>query len=214
VLILYRGDEPFMTASAAKGLDYSYAIKKEREWMFSLFYGTATRVGSKVYEWSLFSLPVEAQHVFQVILLIPLGALIVSIFRTIVGINTFGTFMPVLIALAFRNTRLGWGLVLFSIVIVLGLLSRWFMDRLKLLLVPRLSVIVTVLVIILALGSLIGGHMGIYRVLAVALFPMVIMTMTIERLSIILMERGGKRSAQGIFGYTPGIGVWVFGDVA
>jgi len=149
-----------------------------------------------VHEWSLFSLPVEAQQVFRVILLIPLGALIVSIFRNVIGINTFGTFMPVLIALAFRNTRLGWGLVLFSAVIVLGLVSRWFMDRLKLLLVPRLSVIVTVLVIILAVGSLVGNQTGIYRILAVALFPIVIMTMTIERLSIILMERGAREAVK------------------
>jgi hypothetical protein len=136
----------------------------------------------------------EIQQVFRIILLIPLGALVVVIFRNIIGINTFGTFMPVLIALAFRNTKLGWGLILFSMVIALGLASRWFMDRLKLLLVPRLSVIVTVLVIILISASLAGHHMGVYRVLAVALFPMVIMTMTIERLSIILMERGGKEA--------------------
>ena len=194
LLIIYRGDAPFMASSGVKSLEYRYAMKQEEQWSFSLFYGTATKVGSKVHEWSLFSLPVEAQEVFRVILMIPLGALIVSIFRNIIGINTFGTFMPVLIALAFRNTQLGWGLVLFSVVIALGLVSRWFMDRLRLLLVPRLSVIVTVLVIILAAGSLIGHHAGVYRILAVALFPMVIMTMTIERLSIILMERGAREA--------------------
>ncbi len=195
-LILYRGDGPFMTSTGVKGLEYGYAVKQEKQMAHSLFYATATHVGSKVHEWSLFSLPVEAQQVFRIILLIPLGALIVSIFRNVIGINTFGTFMPVLIALAFRNTRLGWGLVLFSAVIVLGLVSRWFMDRLKLLLVPRLSVIVTVLVIILALGSLVGNQAGIYRILAVALFPIVIMTMTIERLSIILMEKGAREAVK------------------
>ncbi|NIS60858.1 MAG: hypothetical protein GTO13_09205 [Proteobacteria bacterium] len=193
-LILYRGDRPFMTSSGVKGLEYSFAVKQEDQWAFSFFYDTATKVGSIVHEWSLFSLPVEVQQVFRVILMIPLGAVIVSFFRNIIGVNTFGTFMPVLIALAFRNTKLGWGLVLFSAVIALGLVSRWFMDRLKLLLVPRLSVVVTVLVIILAVGSVIGHHAGIYRVLAVALFPMVIMTMTIERLSIILMERGAREA--------------------
>jgi hypothetical protein len=192
LLILYRGDAPFMDSSGVKSLEYGYTAKQKEQWSFSLFYGTATKVGSKVHEWSLFSLPVEAQEVFRVILMIPLGALIVSIFRNIIGIRTFGTFMPVLIALAFRNTKLGWGLVLFSMVITLGLVSRWYMDRLRLLLVPRLSVVVTVLVIILAIGSLIGHHAGTYRILAVALFPMVIMTMTIERLSIILMERGAS----------------------
>jgi len=39
-----------------------------------------------------------------------------------------------------------------------------------------------------------GAHRGVYRIMAVALFPMVIMTMTIERLSIILMERGVREA--------------------
>ena len=196
VLVLYRGDEPFIFSQTAKDVDYSYAVTREKQSTFSLFYATTARVGSRLHEWSLFSLPVETQKVFRLILLIPLGALVVSVYRNIIGLNTLGTFMPVLIALAFRNTKLGWGLALFAVVIVFGLLSRWFMDRLKLLLVPRLSVIVTVLVIMLAIGSLVGSHLGMYRILAVALFPMVIMTMTIERLSIILMERGTREAIQ------------------
>ena len=136
----------------------------------------------------------EAQQVFRLILLIPLGALIVSLFRNVIGIGTFGTFMPVLIGLAFRSTKLWWGLLLFSVVVVLGLFLRRAMDRLKLLVVPRLSVIVTFLVILLVLGAITGQQFGAYRIMAVALFPMVIMTMTIERLSIILMEKG-KRQA-------------------
>lgn len=189
ILILYHGDGPFMTASI-KEVDYHYTVSKEREWSFSRFYHTTAKIGSKFHEWSLFGLSLETQQVFRLILMIPLGAFIVSIFRNIIGLTTFGTFMPVLIALAFRSTRLWWGLLLFTIVIVLGLGSRWAMDRLKLLVVPRLSVIVTFLVIILAIGTIIGQQFGIYRITAVALFPMVIMTMTIERLSIILMEKG------------------------
>ena len=66
--------------------------------------------------------------------------------------------MPVLIALAFRNTKLGWGLALFSMVGILGLISRWYMDRLKLLLVPRLAVIVTVIIIFLAVAAVVGAQ--------------------------------------------------------
>jgi len=190
LLILYRGNYSFINSPTVDRLEYSYSALKENQVTFSHFYGTAPLIGSKLHEWSLFSLPLENQQVFRVILMIPFGALIVSIFRNIIGINTFGTFMPVLIALAFRDTKLTWGLLLFSMVIFLGFLSRWYMDRLKLLLVPRLAVIVTVIIIILTIGSVIGAHFGIYRIMAVALFPMVIMTMTIERLSIILMERG------------------------
>ena len=50
------------------------------------------------------------------------------------------------------------------------------------------------MVIILAVGAVIGQHLGVYRIMAVALFPMIIMTMTVERLSIILMERGMKEA--------------------
>ena len=194
MLVLYRGNWPFITSTTAQSFEYSYSALKETQRTFSHFYGTATSIGSTLHEWSLFSLPVENQQVFRVILMIPLGALVVSLFRNIIGVNTFGTFMPVLIALAFRNTKLGWGLALFSMVVILGLISRWYMDRLKLLLVPRLAVIVTVIILILAVGSVFGAHMGIYRIMAVALFPMVIMTMTIERLSIILMERGAREA--------------------
>jgi len=194
LLIVYRGDESFMTTTGVKDFDYSYTVFKEKQWAFSQFYATTALVGSTLHEWSLFVLPIETQQVFRLILMIPLGALIVSIFRNIVGIATFGTFMPVLISLAFRNTKLAWGITLFAVVVMLGLLSRWYMDRLKLLLVPRLSVIVTVLVIILSVASVIGQHVGVYRIMAVALFPMIIMTMTIERLSILIMERGGVES--------------------
>ncbi|MDY6973203.1 MAG: UUP1 family membrane protein [Thermodesulfobacteriota bacterium] len=199
LLVLYRGDGPFLSAST-KNVDYRYAISQELEWTFSQFYETAARIGSKFHEWSLFALPVETQQVFRLVLLIPLGALIVSVFRNVVGVNTFGTFMPVLIALAFRSTRLWWGLLLFAVVIALGLGSRWAMDRLKLLVVPRLSVIATMLVIILVCGAIIGQHIGVYRIVAAALFPMIIMTMTIERLSIILMERGMKEAFKVSFG--------------
>ena len=46
--------------------------------------------------------------------LIALGGLVIALLRAFVGVRTFGTFMPVLIALAFRETELLWGLVLFS----------------------------------------------------------------------------------------------------
>ena len=37
----------------------------------------------------------------KVILLLPLGALVTAIVRTIIGTRTFGTFTPTLLALAF-----------------------------------------------------------------------------------------------------------------
>lgn len=70
--------------------------------------------------------------------------------RNIIGIRTFGTFMPILIALAFRETELFWGLILFSLIVGLGLLLRAYVEQLKLLLVPRLAAVLTMVVLLMA----------------------------------------------------------------
>src|SRR5574338_520872 len=113
--------------------------------------------------------------------MVPLGAFVVVLMRNLIGIKTFGTFMPVLIALALRETELLWGLVLFCLIVGLGLLLRAYVDRLKLLLIPRLASVLTMVVLLMASTSVIMHKLGLEMGLSVALFPMVIMTMMIER---------------------------------
>lgn len=141
-------------------------------------------------KFSLFSLPVNTQAVYRVMLLVPIGAFVLVILRNIVGIKTFGTFMPVLIALSFRETGLLSGIVLFSLLVAIGLGIRFYLERLKLLVVPRLAAVLIVVVGLMAIFSVVTNSLGIHRGLSVALFPMVIMTMTIERMSILWEERG------------------------
>jgi hypothetical protein len=140
--------------------------------------------------YSLLSLPLQAQQVYRILLLVPLGAFIMLILRNIVGIKTFGTFMPVLIALAFNWTGIVPGVILFATVISLGLLVRFYMERLKLLLVPRLTAVLIVVVLLMALVSVVSNKLGFEVGLNVALFPMIILTMTIERVSVAWEERG------------------------
>jgi hypothetical protein len=150
-------------------------------------------------EFSLFSLPVHTQALYRVLLLVPVGAFLLVILRNVVGIKTFGTFMPVLIALAFRETQLLWGIVLFSVVVGLGLSVRLYFQHLKLLLVPRLAAVLIVVVLLMAGLSILTQRLGLTRGLSVALFPMVILTMTIERMSIVWDERGaGEALQQGL----------------
>ncbi|MGC8604390.1 MAG: UUP1 family membrane protein, partial [Desulfomonilaceae bacterium] len=145
-------------------------------------------------KFSLFSLPVNTQAVFRILLMIPVGAFLLVILRNIVGIKTFGTFMPVLIALAFRETGLIWGILLFAAVVALGLVTRFYLEKMKLLVVPRLAAVLTVVVLLILSLTILTHNMGIHRGLSMALFPMVILTMTIERMSIVWEERGAAES--------------------
>ena len=108
--------------------------------------------------------------------------------------------MPILIALAFRETQLLWGVILFSALIALGLAVRFYLEHLQLLLVPRLGAVLIVVVLMMGLVSIVSHHLGIVRGLSVALFPMVIVTMTIERMSIVWDERGAAEALQQALG--------------
>jgi len=152
----------------------------------------AASLGSKIPEFSLLALPLRTQSVYGVIVMIPLGALLVVLLRNFIGIRTVGTFMPVLIAIAFRETQLLGGLLFFTLIIVVGLAIRAYLEHLRLLLVPRLASVLTVVVILMTLVSIASHRMGVDTGLSVALFPMVILTMMIERMSVTWEELGAK----------------------
>jgi hypothetical protein len=120
--------------------------------------------------------------------------------RNVIGVDAFGTFMPVLIALAFRETKLFWGVILFTLLVTLGLTIRFLLDRLRLLLVPRLSAVLIVVVLLMLFISLMSHRFGMETGLSVALFPMVIIAMTIERMSVVWEERGAVDAIRAGFG--------------
>ena len=82
---------------------------------------------SLLVDFSIYSLPVAQQGTFKLLLLMPLGALVVVVLRNLVGIRTSGTFMPILITLAFLQTGLLIGLLLFIMVVGTGLIVRSYL---------------------------------------------------------------------------------------
>lgn len=143
---------------------------------------------------SLYRLPVSTQASLRTLLLMPLGALVVAVFRNLVGVPTFGTFMPVLIAIALRSTALVAGLGLVLAVLVMGIFSRRILDRLRLLLVPRLSVLLCFVVLAVTGLALVGRGAASRDFFAGVLLPMVILTMLIERFSVTLAEEGLRQA--------------------
>jgi len=184
---LYRGDYALFKYVGLKKFEYFFVIGKER-------------IPPLDNPWSLYVLPMHFQNFIKVLLLIPLGALVVAFFRTVIGIPTFGTFAPVLLALAFREISLWLGMVCVLIVILLGWAFRTFLDRLKILVIPRLSIIVTSVVMIILVTMVVFYHLGIQRVLFMSLFPMIILTWTIERFSVIQIEDGTNAAIRSALG--------------
>jgi hypothetical protein len=188
--VWWRGNEPLVSVEGGSNVQVAFAVAENHLDAVAIAETRAAQTGASGVDFSLYSLPIQTQAVYSVLLMIPVGALIMVILRNMVGIDAFGTFMPVLIALAFRETKLFWGIVLFSLLVALGLSIRFLLERLRLLLVPRLSAVLIVVVILMLMISLISHRMGMETGLSVALFPMVIIAMTIERMSVVWEERG------------------------
>jgi transglutaminase-like putative cysteine protease len=146
-------------------------------------------------------LPLELHAPLSLILLMPLGALLTSFFRTVIGVRTFGTFTPTLLALAFvYNHDWRTGLLVFFAVLLLGLVNRAALERLKLLMVPRLSVMLTLVVLTMVFGVSLSDYLHWSASTQPVLLPMVILTMTVERYYLTTEEDGPKYAVQLLAG--------------
>ncbi|MBN1806211.1 MAG: hypothetical protein JW837_13265 [Sedimentisphaerales bacterium] len=135
-------------------------------------------------------LPPSMQTVASLILLLPLAALITTIFRNIIGIQTIGTFSPGLIALSFVNADWRTGTVVFFIILSAGILSRLILNKLQLLMVARLSIILTLAVLCMVAAVSVLDYLSLTPSASAVVLPIVILTIMIERFNIIAEEDG------------------------
>jgi len=140
----------------------------------------------------LYNLPLAEQNLFKGILLLPIGALVVVFLRVLIGLKCSGTFMPILIATSFIQTELLNGVLGFLLIVSTGLVIRSYLSHLNLLLVSRISAVVIVVIGIIVLFTIIAFRLGLTEALTITFFPMIIMAWTIERMSILWEEEGGK----------------------
>ena len=194
ILVWRTGDDPLVTIHGGKPAEVDFSMSRQTHSQVTIAEQWARRTNAKIMDFSLFALPVQTQNVYRIILMVPLGALVIVMLRNLVGLATFGTFMPVLVAMAFRETSLWWGVIMFTTLVSVGLILRQFLENLHLLLVPRLAAVLTIVIMMIAIFSVISVRLDMERGLSVALFPVVILAMTIERMSIVLEETGSREA--------------------
>ncbi len=195
-MIWWTGKGDLIRVSGAHLDDLQISVRRGSASALELATKRAEKKGSLLRLVSTLQLPIQTQAVYEILLLIPFGILVIVILRNLIGLSSFGTFAPVLIALEFRETELLKGIVLFMLIVSLGLFFRFYLERLRLLLVPRLAAVVTIVVLLMTVISIISNEMGTETGLSVSLFPMIIISMIIERMSVVWEERGALISIQ------------------
>jgi hypothetical protein len=178
-LVFGFGDRPLVTGKRVEGLKYAFLVEP-------LGKEGAAEQGASWWKrgftkLSLYGLPPGDRRLVEVLLLLPVAALIICVFRNVIGMHSFGTFAPALIGLAFHDLHSIPGIFVFVAILLVGWLMRRLLDRYHLLQVPRvaamLTLIMSVLVVLIVLSNLYGATTTRY----ISLFPMVILTGMVER---------------------------------
>jgi hypothetical protein len=181
-LVFGVGDVAMVRGRQVRDVDYGFLVERvnaaDQETALS---GTPLR--RFLLAFSLHGLPPAEQRLVELLLLLPIGALMVCIYRNVIGLNSFGTFAPAIIGLAFRDLHSLPGLLVFVSIVLVGWMMRRFLDYYRLLQVPRTAFLLSLVVIVL-IGAIVvansqSPHLGTTQY--VSLFPMVILTGMIER---------------------------------
>lgn len=188
----WYGPDSLVSAEGVRSLKVSLSYRQTEEQAVDALLRISRAEKSPLVRFSLLQLPLEVQSIFRVLLLVPFGALLIVVLRNVIGVKLPGTFMPVLLALAFRGTSLVWGILIFAVLTGIGLVARSGLERLRLLLLPRVGGVLTVVVLLMAALAIISNELGFEVALSVALFPMVVITMMIERTALLWEEVGPK----------------------
>jgi hypothetical protein len=180
-LVFGPGDVAMARGRHVRDLDYAFLVERAPESAVATEKPSPAR--RLFLALSLYGLPPAEQRLVEFLLLLPIAALIVCVYRNIIGLQSFGTFAPALVGLAFRDLHSLPGMLVFVSIVLVGWLMRRVLDYYRLLQVPRTAFLLSLVVIVL-IGVILAANCQTTPVAAtqyVSLFPMVILTGMIER---------------------------------
>ncbi|MDQ3002753.1 MAG: transglutaminase [Fibrobacterota bacterium] len=188
-LALYRGDEVLFKHTSNINFDYEFQIEPILVGKEEIGLGRE-QLGAIMRIWEVFDRVGLDIGVLKVLLLIPIGGFVTVLFRNIVGLEPFGTFLPALIASSSKETGLAWGMGSFFLVIGICAILRGVLEGFKITHTPKLAIIMIFVVACMLSLTYAGLTLDMRQIAYVSLFPIVVLTMTVERFSRTVVEDG------------------------
>jgi transglutaminase-like putative cysteine protease len=196
-LALSTTDDPDIDSSGTRSVSSRFYVLPQSEPFTEIVRRQIAGSQALVNRFSPLLLPLHAQENLRLLLLVPLGALAMAILRNVVGIRTFGTFMPMLIALAMTTTGLVLGTIILGTIVTLALVSRLWIARFYLLMTPRIAFTLTCVILLMVAIMVVADHLHL-KMNGIGMFPFVIMTMIVERITVSLEEEGLRNTVNRV----------------
>jgi hypothetical protein len=132
------------------------------------------------------------QETLIFLLMLPIVATIIAFARQVIGIKGFGIYTPLIIAFAFLATGLKYGLAFFITILLVGTLIRLLVKKFRILYLPRMAIVLTVVALAILIIFLIGANSQRTGLITVSVFAVLIMITLVEKFLAAQIERGGK----------------------
>jgi hypothetical protein len=135
------------------------------------------------------------------ILMLPVVVTMIAIFRQVIGIKAFGIYTPALIIFAFLAIKaesqsfwggIKYGTSIFVAIIIIGTLVRMFLKKFRLLYLPRVAIVISIVALSTLLLLTIGGYFSRTGLAGVSIFPILIMITLVEKFVAAQIEKGNK----------------------
>lgn len=128
------------------------------------------------------------------ILMLPVIVTIVAFLKQVVGLTTMGVYTPSIIALSFVALGIKFGLLIFVMILAFGTLTRMFLRRYRLLYIPRMAIVLSIVSLTILFVMLMGAYFNISQLVSISVFPMLIMSTMVEKFVSIQGERGFRQA--------------------
>ncbi len=127
------------------------------------------------------------------VLILPIIVTLIAFFRQVIGIKAFGIYTPAIITFALLATdQLKYGITIFVTVIAVGTLTRFILKKVRLLYLPRVAIMITVVGFSILFLLVIGGIWNRTGLASVSIFPILIMITLVEKFVAVQIEKGGR----------------------
>lgn len=128
------------------------------------------------------------------LLLLPLVATLVSFLHYVVGLSGYGIFMPTMIAVAFLATGVFGGLILFSLILLISLVSNMFLSKLKLHFWPARSISLMFISIGTFALMVISSYVAWIDISKISIFPILFMILLTEEFTRTQLAKSKKEA--------------------
>ncbi len=194
-LVLYRGDEALFKHSSDINFDYRFTT------LAAEVPSPKARTAFQLFNvWALFDRLKLPFSLLATVLMLPVGALVVVLFRNVVGVPTFGTFLPALIAAAASETGVFWGLLGLLAVLAVVALARAAIQGLGLLHSPTLAILLAAVTLSMLGLSLLAERLELSSLTRISLFPIAVLALSAEKFYLTLSDEGAWPAAKGLLG--------------